>query len=565
MLLELSIRNFGLIEELAIRFGPGLNVLTGETGAGKSMIVGALAAVLGGRIGAEEVRAGTREAVLEAELDGAGKALELLGDVGVPGSSDEAGSGGVILRREISTSGRSRARVNGMQVPVTVLHEIGGCLAELHGQHEHQSLLRPERHIGLLDLFGKTDLFETKQCHKDTYARLRAVEKQVTDLRAGAEDLARQSEILRFQIDEIEGSGLSPGEDALLESERLVLLNAERLAMETQAAYSALIEGDSGQVPVTDVLAQISSSLSSAGRIDPFLAEKSELLKGILAKLREVGRELRSYRERLEPDAGRLSRVEERLEHIRRLISKHGGRTIEELLSWRDHEREELRLIEDGELHLDSLEKKRAGLQEELGRLTGILTGIRTRLAQEVGERVEEELARLGMGGTRFSVALAPLETCQADGADRVEFMIAPNPGEDLKPLSRIASGGELSRIMLALRTVLAGGDEARTLVFDEVDAGIGGRAAQAVADRLKRLSRGAQVICITHLPHIACMADVHHAIRKEFSSQRTRITCEALDAEGRVLELARMLGGARLTPATINHAREMLSLAGTH
>ncbi len=582
MLVEMTIEQFALIDKLRLPFGNGLNVLTGETGAGKSIVLDALQAVLGGRAGADMVRTNGDKAVIEAvfDLHGQEERTTVLQEMGVEVADD----GLLVLRREIARTGRGRYLVSGRTVTAGMLKEAAQGLADLHGQHEHQSLLQAEKHLDLLDQYGGSLLTSEgkvlevldrygggpiaglRQEVARLYRELQAVQAELVALRGDGRDRARREDLLRFQRDELEAARLRLGEEEELEAELRLLSNAEKLGRAAAESYASLYEGTSRQHSVTDLLGRVEAELRDAGRHDPALLEVLELLQAAQANVQEASRFLAQYRERVDVDPARMAQVEKRLEMLAALRRKYGD-TVADMLAYLAEVKGELHRLETGEEQVAELEARAAALGAQAVELAGQLTDARRAAARELSERVGRELADLGMPKAQFLARVQPPAAAQAGqigpkGWDEVEFLFSPNLGEPPKPLAKVASGGEMSRIMLALKVILARVDNVPTLVFDEVDTGISGRTAQAVAEKLALIARDRQVLCVTHLPQVAAMADVHFRIAKEEVAGRTFTRVEPLDEEGRTLEIARMIGGAELTQLTMDHARELVRAA---
>lgn len=586
MLVELSIENFGLIDQVLLSFSGGLNVLTGETGAGKSMIIDAVLAVLGGRVANDVVRTGQERAVVEVlfDLSGQPERMGRLREMGIEIDEDNL----LLVRREIAAGGRGNIRIGGRPATLAMLRDAADGLVDIHGQHEHQSLLQQEKHLDLLDQYGGSLLMQDGKSLEllDAYGggdilrlrgevaalvgELRAVQAELRTLLGDDRDRARRLDLLRFQVDELTEAKLREGEAEELEAERTVLSHSERLKLAAEHGYLRLYEGEGRQQPVVDVISQVRSELQDAVRHDPALGEAVEMLDGALAQVTEAAHFLSDYRERIEHDPGRLANIDARLDQIRSLMRKYGD-TEAEMLAYLASVGDELERLQ----HADELIDRLQAREQELGRraleLAQSLTAARQAAARELGVRVAQELGDLGMPHASLQVAVTPAEPKPGApswepvgprGWDRVEFLFAPNPGEPAKPLARIVSGGEMSRIMLALKVILARVDGVPTLVFDEVDTGISGRAAQAVAEKLAVIAADRQVLCVTHLAQVAAMADCHLAIAKQVSEQRTVSTVTSLDSEQRADELARMISGASVTALTLDSAREMLRQA---
>ncbi len=573
MLAELYIKNFAIIEELHLRFGPGFNVLTGETGAGKSIIVDAVSTLLGGRAETGVIRSGADEARVEG-IFLLNKAMQeailpILRRDGLEGEDEET----LILAREIRRGGRSICRVNGRAVTLKVLEQIGQRLVDIHGQTEHLSLLRVREHLDLLDRYGR--LWPLRERVAAKVRELRQVRQELEGLLRDERELARRADLLAYQVREIASANLRVGEEEELESERARLANAERLMELADETYRALYEGEEGQLSAIDLLGQVARNLAELERLDPGLRGQQQVAEEAACQLEELARSLRAYRDTIEYNPARLRQVEERLDLIHELKRKYGD-SIAEILAFGEEAQRELEGIVHSEERVEELRAREDELLHEIGELASRLSAERRAAGDRLAKAIEAELAELGMKGARFAVAIEQEEA--EDGAwvderryafderglDRVEFLIAPNVGEPLKPLAKIASGGETSRLMLALKTVLSAADRTPILIFDEIDAGIGGRAGGVVGRKLWSLTAeaspdgvGHQVLCVTHLPQLACYGDVHFKVAKAVVGGRTIASARALSEEERVEELAAMLGTA--TAVTRQSARELL------
>ncbi|MBI3610543.1 MAG: DNA repair protein RecN [Nitrospirae bacterium] len=558
MLRELRIRNFAIIDRLEIRFDPQLNVLTGETGSGKSILVDAVDLLLGGRASAEQIRTGCDEAVLEAafEISPQSPISHQLIETDIPGE----GGDDLIVRRVLARSGKSRAYMNGHLVTIGQLQQFGDLLVDIHGQHEHQSLLRSDQQLFLLDAFGER-LPLREEYHRH-YLTFRKTTDELTALQALERDRFQREDLLKFQIHEIGSAQLSPGEDGRLERERTVLANAERLALFADEAYRRLYAADGA---ILSQMAQVESSIDALVRTDERMKSMAESCSGAVAQLREIAERLRDYKEGIEYDPERLERITDRL-HLMASLKKKYAPSVEGILELHQKIQEELAILSARDERLQSLQETLDAGRVKCAELAQRLTKGRIRTARLLEKRVESELGQLKMGKTRFVIRIESgrgADDFGPAGADTVEFLVAPNPGEEPKPLARIASGGELSRIMLSLKTILASADRVPTLIFDEVDAGIGGSVAEVVGQRLTELGRRRQVLCITHLPQIASQASTHFTVEKSLSDGRAVTKVKRLEREDRVEEIARMLGGRQITSTAVRHAREMLNPLG--
>jgi DNA repair protein RecN (Recombination protein N) len=562
MLKELNIKNFAIIDQLRVEFTPGLNIFTGETGAGKSIVVDALNLALGERASADLIRTGCQEAVVEAAfgMDGNGAAaiMALLADQGIAAEDGED----LIVRRVLASSGKNKVYINGSLANLATLSSLGAQLADIHGQHEHQSLLDRERQMDMLDSFG--GLFGLREELTRSYRSLQDVRNELAGLEAGERDRAQREDLLRYQKTEIESAALKPGEDEALAQEQKILMHSEKLAGLSRAADEALYSSDGS---VLAGLKKAMTSLREMNAIDNRLAPVLELCEAGRAQLEEAAHEVSSYAGRVEFDPGRLEQIGDRLDLIQKLKKKYGG-ALEEINAFGRNASAELERMEQSTEEIARLKSEILTIKSGLTASAQELTKKRSAAARELEKKVEEELGHLGMKKTIFSVKITQepgddtLDNHKLGprGADRVEFLISPNPGEEPKPLAKIASGGELSRIMLALKTILVEGDSIPTLVFDEVDAGIGGAVAEEVGKKLRRVAETRQVFCITHLPQIASMATSHYGVEKLVKKDRTSTVVRLLVEKERVDEVARMLGGKTITEATINHAEEMIA-----
>ena len=552
MLIELRIQNYAVIDRLAVRLEPGLNVLTGETGAGKSIIVGALSLLMGERASAEYVRTGADRAIVEGVFDVAGRddVLALLESQGL-----EAEDGLLILRREVAAEGRNRAWVNGSAVTASLLGELGGRLIDLHGQHEHQTLLRADEQRAILDAYaGATELAKEL---REAHARLVKARQALEDFDRRRREIEQRADFLRFQVEEIEKANLKPGEEEQLEEEGNRLEHAEDLARLSGRLHEALYAAEDS---VTSTLGELRRVLEQLVRIDPSQQDAVELLEAAYYNVEELGRRMGEYAAQIEHDPVRLDEIRRRQDLIFRLKTKYGP-TLADVIETGRRAREELDLIDSGGLERRELEKAEAAAREEVESLAARLSAVRreaaTRLAAEVGAILPE----LGFSDGRFAVALNPLPEISADGAESIEFRVSLNVGFEPRPLARVASGGELSRIMLALKTILARLDRVPSLVFDEIDTGIGGRIGHKIGEKLRQVAEHHQVFVITHLAQIACRADHHLRVEKTERDGMTATSVTVLEGEERVRELARMLGGDPESEKSLDHARELLGL----
>jgi DNA repair protein RecN (Recombination protein N) len=568
MLRRLAIANFAIIERAEIDVEPGFNVLTGETGAGKSILIDAVEVALGGRASTDYVRSGSEGASVEVtfDLSSLPAVSQCLEAMGATARVDHL----LTLGREMTAAGRSTGRINGRVASAGSIREVTQHIVDLHGQHEHQSLLKPERHLDFLDSFGGGPVQGQRRLVEAAHAQLQRVRAEMDALAGDAGQRQRQLELLRFQLEEIDRAALRPGEEAAIEEERRILGSIERLRNLLGGAYSSMTEPGEGP-SLAELAGQVAAAVGEAARIDPGLEELNRALIDLSYQVQDSTRELRRHLERLQPDPARLEELERRLDSLAGLRRKYGP-TLEDVLAYRERASQELDRIIAGESTVRRLEAEREQISRELGEHAGSLSSLRVGVARDLERRMEEQLRDLAMDAVVFRVSIEQEEAaagvpvggsrlaCSARGVDRVEFLISPNPGEPARPLARIASGGELSRIMLALKALVAEADGVPTVIFDEIDVGVGGSAALAVGRKLALVAASRQVLCVTHLAPIACLADTHLRIFKEVREGRTVTLVERLDDAARVEEIARMLAGTRQSPITMRHAEAMLA-----
>jgi len=564
MLNSLTIENYALIGRLEIGFNPGLNILTGETGAGKSIIIGALSMVLGERASGEVVRAGEKKAYVEAAFDiSKNKKLQSA----LPSFGIEADSS-LILSREILSAGRTQARVNGRTVTQSLLRSISRNLIDIHGQHEHQSLLDQSSHVDILDNMGGKELLKLREAVARDHSALQALRAELMKLEGSAAEREKQMDYLKYQIKEIDDLGLEAGEDEKLKSERDLLANSEKLAAGASEIHNLISEGEDGGA--LDRIRSSSERLKDLASVDKSLSKLSKSLETAYYSLDDISSEMASYQDKVEFDPARLEVVEERLESIRELKRKY-GESIDDILRKRDEMAGELQGLEGSDERIGEV---RAALEKAGGDLAEKCQGlskIRKDLAGDVEAKVKKELSELNMPKVRFKVDVKSEEDengikvkgktlkVWANGIDRVEFMISPNPGQPLKSLSRIASGGEISRTMLALKSIMGSSDAIPTMIFDEIDTGIGGRTAVAVGEKMSGISRNRQVICVTHLPQIASRPGRHLHVDKSVDSGKTHVSVRELKGGEREREIANLIGG-KASDSTLKTAKELIS-----
>jgi len=569
MLSDLRIENFAIIHRLELEFGPGLITFTGETGAGKSIILDAIESLLGGRADAGSIRSGADRASVEGtfRIPEAVRApvMEILEREDLLDDPNY-----LVLERDIRREGRNVARINGRSASLSLLRELGAYLVDIHGQSEHLSLLNVRQHLGLLDRYAGNE--QQLAAYTETYRQLQTVRRDLESVRQAEQDSARRIDLLNYQVQEIDTAKLQPGEEEELRQDRTRLANAENLAKLAQEALVALDEGALDAPAISDLLGQAVHALSALSRIDPSRAELAQQAELALDSLAEIARDLRDYVERIEYNPRRLEQIEERLDLLQNLKRKYGG-SVEAVLAFGETARQQLDTITHAGERIAELEVEEQGLLQLLSERGQALSKRRHAVAGELSRAVEAELGDLQMTGARFAVDMQTRNDPQgvpvgsgrrlafdATGFDRVEFLVAPNPGEGLKPLARTASGGETSRLMLALKNVLVRADYVPSLIFDEIDQGIGGRVGMVVGQKLWQLARQHQVMCVTHLPQLAAFGDQHLRVVKQVREGRTITQVEALTGRARQEELAQMLGG--VSEATLSSAEEILQAA---
>lgn len=555
MLQELSVKNFAIISSLQLEFQMGMTVLTGETGAGKSIIIDAMGLLTGGRGSSDYIRQGANKCTLEGlfSMPKSQELKQLLEELGIETEEDS-----LVIQRDISASGKNVCRVNGRIVNITNLKRIGEYLVDIHGQNEHQELMQSERHIDMLDEFGGKKLLTVKEKYTRAYQEYRALEAKVRKRKKNEKEFAQRMDMLHFQSDEIASAQLVAGEEEQLLEERNKLNNFQKIADALTISYAALNGEDDSSL---DKIGTSMNELASIESLDPEYKSLSDTVQNAYYLLQEASGDLSRLIDGLELDEGRLNEVENRLELIRQMKRKYGD-SIETILSYYEEITKELAeadFLEGGTGDLEALlaEKQQAAHQQAL-----TLRKERKRLAKELEQQILTELKELYLERTEFEVRFTELEHLQENGLDGVEFFITTNPGEPLKPLVRVASGGELSRVMLAMKTIFSQTQGITSIVFDEVDTGVSGRVAQAIADKIYQISENSQVLCITHLPQVAAVADEHYFIEKEIVAGRTETSVRILSEKERVNEIARMLAGSEITKLTIEHAQELLAMA---
>ncbi len=557
MLLHLHVKNLALIEDIEVEFGPGLNILTGETGAGKSILLGSMQLILGGRIAKDMIRAGASYALVEllfqVENKTAREALEALGIYPEDGQ--------VLLSRKI-LNGRSISKINGETCTVGQMKAAASCLLDIHGQHEHQSLLYADKQLEILDAYGKEKIDPVKEKVKEAYSSYRKCVKTLKDLDIDEEQRNREKAFLEFELGEIESARLMPGEDEELEKQYRKLSNG-RLILETLQTVRSLTGYDSGQGAGESVGTAV-KELSRVAEYDQQLETMENSIQEIDSLLNDFNRELSSYVEEMTFDDEAFYETEKRLDLLNGLKAKY-GRTIEDILAYQKKQQKKLEDLEKFEERFHEARQNLEKTRKELEKYSYDLSEIRKQYSSALSEKILEGLRDLNFLDVKFRISFQKKKEFTDNGYDDIEYEISTNPGEDVKPLGKIVSGGELSRIMLALKAILADRDQIETLIFDEIDTGISGRTAQKVSEKMAVIGKSHQVLCITHLPQIAAMADTHFEIEKHQKGMETITEIHPLEGEDSVRELARLLGGAEITEAVFQNAKEMKELAQVH
>jgi DNA repair protein RecN (Recombination protein N) len=551
MLTDLTIKNIAIIDSLQIAFTPGLTVLTGETGAGKSIIIDAVGLIMGGRASSELIRSGEEEATVEAifDISGLQHVREQLAAAGFD-CDDE-----LLLKRSVSRTGKNRIYLNGSMGTLALLGDITRCLINIYGQHESQTLMRPENQLALLDSFAGTTALRDR--FAETFRQLQAVQERLEHLDEQERESARRIDLLSFQSGEITAAGLKAGEESVLEDQRQILASAGKLGSVSSEAFELLYGGDGA---ILGQLRRISSSVKEIAAIDHGLGELAQTLENAYLQLEDAAIELRDYSSRIESDPATLQQIDDRLDLIGRLKRKYGS-TVEEVLTFKEQIDGELEGLYGLEHDRRNLEAERERLSSELNSRGADLTALRTAGAARLKLALEAEAHQLAMKGAVIEASLEPLAEPRSTGFERIEFLFSPNPGEPPRPLARIASGGELSRLMLAFKQVLPEGD-VPTLIFDEVDTGISGATSELVGRKLQNVAGRQQVLCITHLPQVASCAHHHLRIEKQVRDGRTTTSVAHLGGEERTREIARLLAGEKITDSAVVHAAEMLRAA---
>lgn len=553
MLNQLSIRNVAVIDKLDINLHDGVSVLTGETGAGKSIIIDSINMILGDRANKELVRYGTDKAVVQAVFDAPKSVINVLeeNDIDV---EDET----VIITRQVTKEGKSAARINGMVVTLNILREISDRLINIHGQHDNQALLTPIRHITFLDAYADNEEYIHR--YKDILSKKREIEKKISSLEMDEQEKMQRIDLLEYQVTEIKKASLEKGEEDDLREQRDIYTNAEQITKSVNEAYMNLYEGDEIQSAYDGISIAV-NEIFQISDLNPQLKSIYDTLNEIMYSLEDTAHEIKEFGETVEFDEQTLNEIEERLDLISRLKRKYGN-SIEEILEYLKKAESELNDIKLSDERTNELKEELKNITKELKEKGNVLTQRRENAAKVLEENIEKSLHELNMEKSKFKVNIENDGTFYDNGMDKVEFLISTNPGEPLKPLVKIASGGELSRVMLAIKSILADSDGVDTMIFDEIDTGVSGKAAMSIAKKLAVIAKNKQVICITHLPQLTAMADNHYLIQKNTDGELASTTLKELDEEGRELELARIIDGGEVTELALSHAKQMLENA---
>ncbi|ALO04049.1 DNA repair protein RecN [Lactiplantibacillus paraplantarum] len=558
MLQELSITNFAIIEHLDIAFEAGMTVLTGETGAGKSIIIDAVGLLAGGRGSSEFIRTGADKAILQGMfiLPADGVTAQLLDEAGI-----EHADNTVILQREITKSGRNTCRINGMLVNTTTLKQIGETIVDIHGQNEHQELMQPEKHLGLLDEFATTKIRKLKQRYHQQYDRYQQLNRELRQKNANEKEWAQRLDMLNFQVDEIAAAQVKVGEEASLIAERDRLDNYQMINQALQQSYTLLAAGEETTGAV-DMVGTAMNALEPIANLDSAFNEITVNVKNAFYGLQDAAAQISNQLDLQEFDEGRLDEIEQRLDVLAQLKRKYGD-SEQQILDYYQKIATELAKMTDSEENSEDLAQQVADLKQQLLATGASLSDKRRAAAKVLQRQIHQELKDLYMDKAIFEVRFKPTKgQIYRSGLDSVEFYIQTNPGERMRPLAKIASGGELSRMMLALKTIFSESQGITSIIFDEVDTGVSGRVAQAIAEKINGIAHFSQVLCITHLPQVAAMSDHHYFIAKKITGKRTKTSVTKLDNAARVQELARMLAGTKVTKLSLEHAEELLQLA---
>ncbi len=559
MIVELNINNFAIIDKVKINFEKGFNVLTGETGAGKSIIIEGISMILGQRANRSLIRSGKDKAIIEGVfyLEDPVTINKVLEEYGI----DKDPDGYLIITREIYSNGRTVSRVNGRVVTLSILNDITENLVDIHGQHEHQSLLDPATHIKLVDSFGNEELKDLLEAVNNKYKMLLDEKNRLNDLSRNTENIEREIDLLQYQLSDIDSADIFNIDEDEIMAEYNKLSNIKEIAYSLAQVVDMLDSDDFSSYSIINSIGKCRFNLSNIEKYDDKLKEYNNILESIEYELKDLYINIKDYLEKLELDEERFMILEEKIDLLNNLKRKYGN-TIEDIIEYRNSIEEKLNTLLNNEKAIEETMEKISKIEKELTAYCNRLTAIRKEISKKLEDRITEELAELNMQNVVFKINFDEHEYFTPTGLDKIEFLISTNKGEELKPLSKIISGGEMSRIMLAFKKILSSYDNIPTLIFDEIDTGISGRTAQIVGEKIKAISKNRQVICISHLPQVAALADVHFVISKEVLKDKTNVVVKKLDYNERIDELSRLLGGVNLTDTTKLHAKEMLDMS---
>ena len=555
MLNRISIKNVAVISALDVSMNSGVTVLTGETGAGKSIIIDSINMILGERTNKEIVRYGADKAAVQAVFDNPPKSvLEVLNENDIDFEDDE-----IIISRQITAEGKSTARINGVIVPLAILREIAGGLINIHGQHDNQALLNPKKHINFLDEYAQcgAEIEEYKELHE----KLCGIEREIKKLSVDEQTKVQRMDLLEYQVNEIKSANLTDGEEEDLKEQLVICENAEKITVALESAYSSVYDSPEG-MSAYDSLSAAVESLAEVAEINPVIKSAYDALSSAMYAAEDAAHEIKEFASSVEYDEQTLNDIEERLDIISKLKRKYGS-TIAEILEFGKRAEEELNTIKTGDERLEELKFKLVQVTAETTAAGGRLTEIRKAKAAELSEKITQSLSELNMENAALEISVINGGEFYENGMDTVEFMIRTNPGEPMKPLAKIASGGELSRVILAIKSIMADSDSVDTMIFDEIDTGVSGAAASKITQKLVQIGKNKQVICITHLPQLAAAANTHYLIVKNSDGDMASTTLQELSSVQRETELARIIDGTNITELSLSHARQMLENAG--
>lgn len=554
LITELQIKNFAIIDDISISFQDGLTVLTGETGAGKSIIIDAVQLLTGSRASVEFVRHGAKKAEITGlmNLDSRNETVyQKCMEYGIDIEEDT-----LILERTITNRGKSICRINGKIVTLQILREIGQSLVNIHSQHDTVQLMDKNIHISLLDQYNEKQITPLKQKYKELYEKYTTLKQKLKALSENEQEIVQRIDLLSFQLQELNDANLQPNEDEALEEERNILVHFEKMNQSLHEAYYALY-GDQKGLESIDIA---QNALQQVKSIDPTFEKIAEQLTNLYYQLEDVTFTIRNRIDEMEYDEGRLNEIEARMNELNRLKKKYGA-TVKEMLSYKEQIESELNELQNKDTHVESLREEIETVKQKAFNEAKKLTEIRKKTAKKLEQEIKRELNDLYLQNATFKVDFSPSTQLHQNGMDEVSFLISTNIGEPLKDLSKVASGGELSRMMLALKKIFAKHDRINTVIFDEIDTGVSGRVAQAIAEKMYEISKSTQVLCITHLPQVAAMADEHLLIEKEAKNNRTHTIIHELNHDEKVEELGRMMTGATLTDTALEHSEQLLQL----